>query len=122
MPMKPHKDESQSDFMARCVPEMIGTGDDKRPQDQAVAACMQIWRDKDKALRAKQDDDGCDCEPEPDESYDDFMDRCTGDEGYGEDECQMAWDDSDNADSAGERGLNGIPHKTHSGKVSGLEF
>jgi HK97 family phage prohead protease/HK97 family phage major capsid protein len=48
MPIKPHKGESQSDFMARCVPEMIGTGPDKRPQDQAVAACMQIWRDRNK--------------------------------------------------------------------------
>ena len=49
MPMKPHKGESQDDFMSRCVPEMIGTGDDKRPQDQAVAACLQIWRDNQKA-------------------------------------------------------------------------
>jgi HK97 family phage prohead protease len=50
MPMKPHKGESQSDFMSRCVPDMIGTGDDKRPQDQAVAICMDIWRNKDKAF------------------------------------------------------------------------
>ena len=46
MPMKPKAGESQSEFMARCVPEMMG--DDKRPQDQAVAACMTMWRDKDK--------------------------------------------------------------------------
>lgn len=48
MPMKPHKGESQSDFMSRCVPEMMGDG--KRDQDQAVAACSQIWRDKDKHM------------------------------------------------------------------------
>jgi HK97 family phage prohead protease len=47
--MKPHKDETQSEFMGRCVPEMIGTGPDKRPQEQAVAACMDIWRQHDKA-------------------------------------------------------------------------
>jgi hypothetical protein len=45
MPMKPRAGESQSDFMARCVPDMVGSGADKRPQEQAVAACMQIWRD-----------------------------------------------------------------------------
>jgi HK97 family phage prohead protease len=49
MPMKPHKGESQSDFMSRCVPEMMGDG--KREQDQAVAACAQIWRDKDKMMK-----------------------------------------------------------------------
>jgi HK97 family phage prohead protease/HK97 family phage major capsid protein len=46
MPMKPHKGESQDDFMGRCVPEMMGDG--KRDQDQAVAACLQIWRDNKK--------------------------------------------------------------------------
>jgi hypothetical protein len=30
MPMKPHQGESQSDFLARCVPEMIGSGEDTR--------------------------------------------------------------------------------------------
>ena len=40
----PKKDESQSDFMHRCVPEEIGTGPDKRPQDQAVAICLSMWR------------------------------------------------------------------------------
>jgi HK97 family phage prohead protease/HK97 family phage major capsid protein len=43
MPMKPHKGESQSDFMSRCVPEMMGDG--KRDNDQAVAACLSIWRE-----------------------------------------------------------------------------
>src|SRR5262245_16316566 len=46
MPIKPGKNETQDEWMARCVPEMMGDG--KRPQDQAVAACMQMWRDKDK--------------------------------------------------------------------------
>ncbi|MBO0717144.1 MAG: phage major capsid protein, partial [Rhizobiales bacterium] len=43
MPMKPHKGESQSDFLSRCVPDMMGDG--KREQDQAVAACLTIWRE-----------------------------------------------------------------------------
>jgi len=43
MPIKPRKGESQSDWMSRCVPEMIGDG--KREQDQAVAACLSIWRE-----------------------------------------------------------------------------
>ena len=55
MPMKPHKGESQSDFMARCVPDMKGDG--KRPQDQAVAACMTMWRDKDKESKTVSPDD-----------------------------------------------------------------
>jgi HK97 family phage prohead protease len=46
MPIKPGKDESQSDWMARCVPEMMGqNGGTKRPNDQAVAACSTMWRD-----------------------------------------------------------------------------
>jgi HK97 family phage prohead protease/HK97 family phage major capsid protein len=119
MPISPHKDESQSDFMSRCVPEMIGTGDNKRPQEQAVAACYQIWRDKDKNAappRRKQD-----IEPEAGESEDDFMDRCM-DEIGNEDACQTIWDNSDDADDTEEESASGIKHKTHAGKVSGLEF
>ncbi len=49
MAIKPGKDESQADWMSRCVPDMTGQdGGTKRPQEQAVAACMQMWRDKDK--------------------------------------------------------------------------
>src|ERR1700746_420578 len=83
MPIKPRKDEDQSDWMGRCVPEMIGTGKDKRPQEQAVAICMDIWRQE--HGKAKQ------CEPpDDDESYEDFMDRCTDE--VGEDSCQTMWD------------------------------
>jgi HK97 family phage prohead protease len=46
MPIKPGKDESQTDWMARCVPDMKGdNGGTKRPQEQAVAACLTMWRD-----------------------------------------------------------------------------
>jgi HK97 family phage prohead protease/HK97 family phage major capsid protein len=69
MPMKPKEGESQSDFMSRCVPEMIGEGDDKRPREQAVAACLNIWRNRDKNKKQM--------EPREDEDRADFMDRCT---------------------------------------------
>jgi HK97 family phage prohead protease/HK97 family phage major capsid protein len=117
MPMKPHKGESQSDFMARCVPEMIGTGDDKRPQEQAVAACMQIWRDKDKSLKSMDD---VDCDPADYDDEDEFMSDCM-DEGGDEDGCQMRWDDAQDGDDKSLNG-NNVQHKTHAGKVSGLEF
>ena len=41
--------------MHRCVPDMMGqNGGTKRPNEQAVAACLTMWRDKDKK-GAKQD-------------------------------------------------------------------
>ena len=117
MPMKPRKGESQDDFMGRCVPEMIGTGDDKRPQDQAVAACLTMWRDKDKDKSLKKngdgDDDDIDIEPQDDESYDDFMDRCM-DATDGDDfTCQLAWDN---------RSAKGVVHKVNVSPGHGVEF
>jgi HK97 family phage prohead protease/HK97 family phage major capsid protein len=92
MPMKPHKGESQSDFMGRCVPEMLDA-DSSRTNDQAVAICASIWRDKDKeahmatsktaALRKVNKDSVDDIEPDdcPDpqseETYTEYVDRCT---------------------------------------------
>ena len=55
-------------------------------------------------------------EPDDDETYEDFMDRCQ-DETGDEDVCQMIWDDSDNADNE-----KGIRFKTHAAKVNGLDF
>jgi HK97 family phage prohead protease/HK97 family phage major capsid protein len=220
MPIKPGKDEKQDQWMGRCVPEMMGkNGGTKRPQEQAVAACMTMWRaahpgsdpgygpgstkqkaddgdsskpygdveyadpgyqsdgkkrypiDTEDHIRAawsyinkpknqepytadqvskikarivaawkkkidaagppsadeKQHKDadwsGGECEPEDGESYDDFMDRCMDEMDGDEDACQLAWDNSDNADenSEGKR-ANGICVKTHAGQVSGLEF
>ena len=71
MPIRPPgKDESQSDFMQRCVSEQLTPKPTEAEQSQAVAICYQIWRDKhpgadpghhkpgDKSLhRAKDDDD-----------------------------------------------------------------
>ena len=59
-----------------------------------------------------------DLEPDDDESYEDFMDRCQ-DETGDEDVCQMIWDDS--GDGKGVDG-NGIRFKTHAAKVNGLDF
>lgn len=106
MPMKPHKGESQSEFMSRCVPDMIGTGKDKRPQEQAVAACLNIFRsDKDKALDKQ-------CEPEDGESQEEFMDRCMSEDGD-QDACELAWE---------ERSVKGVLYRTHVTEGSGLEF
>lgn len=113
MPMSPRKGESQSDFMSRCVPEMVGTGSDKRPQDQAVAACLNMFRNKDKAV-AKQ------IEPEPDESREEFMDRCV-DETGDEDECALAWDDYNGGDERAASKLT-VRHRTHASPTTGFEF
>lgn len=111
MPMKPHKDESQSDFMGRCVPDMMGDG--KRPNDQAVAACMTIWRDREKQV---------DCEPDDDESFGDFLDRCM-DEGGDADECQMIWLDSRSAKPAIKQNGDGkVVRKLHAEPVVNMEF
>jgi HK97 family phage prohead protease/HK97 family phage major capsid protein len=53
-----------------------------------------------------------DIEPDDDESYEDFMDRCTS-EIDDDDVCQIIWD---------ERAAQGVRFKTHAAKVNGLEF
>jgi len=104
MPMKPKPGESQSDFSARCVPDMMGPDGKKRDQDQAVAICLDIWRNKDKALKAVSPDD-----------YDDqaeFMQDCVSETGD-EDACALAWE---------ERSAKQVVHKTHVTPGEGLEF
>jgi HK97 family phage major capsid protein/HK97 family phage prohead protease len=53
-----------------------------------------------------------DIEPDDDESYEDFMDRCS-DEIGDDDVCQIIWDN---------RAADSIRYKTHAEKVNGLEF
>jgi HK97 family phage major capsid protein/HK97 family phage prohead protease len=119
MPMKPRKGESQSDFMGRCVPDLKGDG--KRETEQAVAACLQIWRDSGRKapppkksaekvaqiienwkrkfgknpsaaiLRAIEDA----TYPEEDEDYDDFIQRCI-DEVTEEGEADVSQEDAEN--------------------------
>jgi len=102
MPLpKPKKGESQDDFVSRCMSEAYGSdAPDDRTQEQAVAMCMQAWRDKDKKSVQRQEivakiianwkekfgeDPSAAIErsldtipfPEDEEDYEDFMDRCT---------------------------------------------
>lgn len=51
----PKKGETQSEFMHRCVPQEIGTGENKRPQDQAVAICLDMWRREHGGEKPKSD-------------------------------------------------------------------
>ena len=101
---------------------MIGTGPDKRPQEQAVAACLNIWRESKKS--ARQDDGEIDCpDPDDDESHDDYIDRCIDevtsnddslDENDAEEACQMHWEET--------RAASGMIQKTHAATVQGMEF
>src|SRR5215204_1652572 len=103
MPIHPGKDESQSEWMSRCMSEMSQSED--RSKEQNVAACMQMWRDKDKKMLKV-------AEPEEDESKDDFMERCI-DEGGDESACELAWE---------ERSAPPIVHKQKATNGGGMEF
>jgi len=110
MPMTPKPGESQSEFTSRCVPEMMGDG--KRSQEQAVAACLTIWRDSKKSL-TKNGDGDIDIAPGEDEDRETFMERCL-DATDGDDfACQVAWDN---------RAAKHVIHKTHITPGEGLEF
>lgn len=39
---KPGKRETQDEFLARCIPQLIKEGKD---QQQAVAICYSMWKD-----------------------------------------------------------------------------
>jgi HK97 family phage prohead protease len=104
MPIEPGKDETQADWMSRCVPEMIGTGDDQRPQEQAVAICLDLWREShpEDAYRSRGRRRRQAPPPDTDESKDDFMDRCTTalmseNDGMSQNDaeqmCEVAWDE-----------------------------
>lgn len=41
----PKPDETQDEWLGRCIPILVDEGNE---QDQAVAICYQMWRDKDK--------------------------------------------------------------------------
>ena len=109
MPMKPGKDESQSEFMHRCVPEMMGDG--KREQEQAVAICLQIWRDKDKKS----------IDPADYDDRDEFMSDCVA-ETDDEDACQIAWEERAARGPMRKSGGKNVLFKTHAETVNGMEF
>jgi HK97 family phage prohead protease/HK97 family phage major capsid protein len=139
MPISPGKEENKDEWMSRCVPEMMGeNGGTKRPQEDAVAACMQMWKDagqdgkqngNGRTSTARQfDDDELDeldvPEPDEDEEEEDFMDRCveevTEENDVGEDAamqaCEIAWEDA-RALRAG-----GVHRKVHSEEPHGWDF
>src|SRR5262245_31865985 len=112
MPIKPGKDETQSEWMSRCVPEMLDA-DSSRTQEQAVAICIDIWRNRNKQ----------DVAPDPGERHSDFMDRCIAeltDDGMSQDDaedfCRIAWEERMS------RKIPEVMHKTHAGQHDGLEF
>lgn len=110
MPMKPKDGESRSDFLSRCIPEMMGDG--KRDKDQAVAACISMYGQKGYL------DAGGHCTPEPGEDYNTFLERCI-DEGGDEEECHLIWEDEGEKSVSGRR----LKHKTHaSPSESGMMF
>ncbi len=45
MPIKPKKDETEDEFIARCIPEEIRNG---HSQPQAIAICYSKWKEKPK--------------------------------------------------------------------------
>ena len=136
MPIRPPgKDESQSDFMSRCVSEQLTPKPTEAEQSQAVAICYQIWRDKhpgsdpghakpgDKSFlrrgKGDNDDDGH-CDPDDYDDEDEFMSDCM-DELGDEDQCQLLWDNAKNG-NGDDKSANGIKHKAHAGQINGLEF
>jgi len=47
MPAKPGKNETEAEFMSRCIHIEVGNG---HPQPQAVAMCASMWTGKKKAV------------------------------------------------------------------------
>ena len=138
MPLpKPHKDETQDDFMGRCMHEAFGSdAPSDRTQEQAVAMCMQAWRDKDKAVKVSADEIETP-EPEDDEGFEEFMDRCiddvSSDDDYSnldeetiQDACMSAWHESGKESSHKPERFKhpkGVTHfRTHAEETQGMEF
>lgn len=48
---RPQKGESKSDFMERCVPEIIAEG---KKQDQAVAICNSLYERKSHSVKISE--------------------------------------------------------------------
>jgi HK97 family phage prohead protease len=114
---KPHKGQSQADFMKVCMHEASKNPD--RDNEQNVAICLDAWRSKDKGLQAKQIDP-----PDDDESHEDFLDRCMDqlsddDPEMSDDDaqeaCQVMWEDRSAS-------AKKIVHKTHAAPVEGRAF
>ena len=116
MPISPGKDETQSEWMDRCASEMANANPDW-DNDRVIAACSQMWRDRDKASlkpASKQP------EPDDDESYQDFMDRCM--ETDDEETCQVQWDERGASRTVVVDKDGTTMRKTHVGHNDGAEY
>jgi HK97 family phage prohead protease len=124
MPIEPGKDESQDDWMARCMHEMSQSPD--RTNEQNVAICMDAWREAHKSAAGQNGDQPMRNQqratpsPEPDEDHDTFIARCTAEleaDGLDEDDadqvCEIAWE---------ERGAKAPVVKTVAHPVRNFEF
>ena len=100
---KPHKDESQDDFISRCMHEVSQNSD--RTNEQNLAICHQAWRDRNKQSMRRID-------PEDYDDEDEFMSDCM-DEMGDQEACETMWE---------EASLKRVTHKTHSEEVQGMEF
>lgn len=100
---KPHKGESQDDFVSRCMGDetMKNDYDDNK---QRLAVCFSSWRDTHGGAKEM-------IEPEDYDNEDDFMADCTSE--FSEEVCQLLWD---------ERAAKKVVHKTHVSSESGMEF
>ena len=116
MPLpKPKKDEEKGEWIERCMGNetMKKEFDDN---DQRLAVCYQIWKDKEKEKKSMK--------PIDDEDEQEFMDRCMKDNGIKEKHpddkdrksaCQIIWDEE------GEDSLKGpIERRIHA--TSELRF
>jgi HK97 family phage prohead protease/HK97 family phage major capsid protein len=99
------------------------TGD--RPQDQAIAICLNYWRDAKKSAFS--------CEPpNQGEDYQSWLDRCVpsamaGDpnltEERAQEQCSIAYEEAQiPGRPGGLHSYSDIKHKTHAETVNGLEF
>jgi len=136
MPLpKPKKDETQSEYMNRCMNEAYGAdAPDDRTQDQALAMCIGAWKDskKEAGMKTKQDFSVDDC-PDPDdgESENDYLDRCINelmggdesdeaDEADAEEVCSQAWDEYERNSLRNKPGVTLF--RTHAETVDGMNF
>jgi HK97 family phage prohead protease len=137
--LKPHKAESQDDFVSRCMSDLKDSDPD-RPNEQRLAMCFSAWREEpggEPPKKAKDNGDDVDPDDVPnpgdDESEDDFMDRCMSSlqsdydlsDDAAENICQNRWDeygDNGGDENDSSRSAGGIVHKTHAAEVEGMEF
>jgi HK97 family phage prohead protease/HK97 family phage major capsid protein len=105
--------DNRDDFVSACISarQRENPGEDV---DQSVAACNSIWDEHVKSAKGRRKD----VTPEPDEDYEDFMDRCTNDEGEEADDCEIYWSER----SVKGRQVDKVVHKTHAEDVQGMEF